>query len=163
MSEPGNRLALYDDLIRRFASAIRGAQLYAPNHPLIARNLEALLDTLGRLHASHPSLTIGVVGDEIIVADTPLPKAAAGLGELIRRLQAGGIERITIDQGVTVKELMAFMTAVGSLGPRAAGREPVDLPSLPHIRVGRISADPEQAEGIASDIAAIRRLYTDAT
>ena len=163
MSEPGNRLPLYDDLIRRFASAIRGAQLYAPNHPLIARNLEALLDTLGRLHASHPSLTIGVVGDEIIVADTPLPKAAAGLGELIRRLQAGGIERITIDQGVTVKELMAFMTAVGSLGPRAAGREPVDLPSLPHIRVGRISADPEQAEGIASDIAAIRRLYSDAT
>ena len=163
MSEPGNRLPLHDDLIRRFASAIRGAQLYAPNHPLIARNLEALLDTLGRLHASHPSLAIGVVGDEIVVADTPLPKAAAGLGELIHRLQAGGIERIIIDQGVTVEEIMVPVTAVGAIGPRATGGGPGDLPSLPHIRVGRISADPEQTRGIASDMATIRRLYSDAT
>ena len=142
---------------------IRGAQLYSPNHPLITRNLEALYDTLGQLHASQPSIAIGVVGDEIVVADTPLPKAAAALGELIRRLQAGGIERITIDQGVTVEELMAFVMAVGALNPRATAGEQADVPTLPHIRVGRISASQEQSGGISIDMAAIQRLYADAT
>ena len=159
MSEPTSRLPLYDDLVRRFASAIRGAQLYAPNHPLIARNLEALRTTLAQLHASQPSIAIGVVDDEIVVADTPLPKAAAALGELIRRLQAADIERITIDQGVTVEELMAFVTAVSGLSPRAAVTDQSEFPSLPHIRVGRIA---KQTEGIGVDVAAIRRLYADA-
>ena len=40
------RVQLADELLRRFASALRGAQLYAPTHPLVSRNTV-------RLHGSH--------------------------------------------------------------------------------------------------------------
>ena len=45
-------LALYDDLLRRFASGVRAAQLYAADHPLLGRNVEGLLAALKALHAA---------------------------------------------------------------------------------------------------------------
>ena len=162
MAEPTRRLPLYDDLARRFASALRGIQLYAPDHPLIIRNLEALLDALQQLFADDEAVAIGVVGGELVVADTPLPKAASTLGELLRRLQSGGIERITFKKGVTVDELGRFVRAVAASTHRASAEPDDALPQLPHISVGRIGSD-VRSGGIAQDIATIQRLYTDAS
>ncbi len=159
-----DRTPLYDDLIRRLASATRGCLLYAPGHPLIARNLDALLETLGQLHAGAPSVTIGVVGGQLVVADTPLPKTSATMGDLIRRLTVNGIERIVMDRGVTSGELDTFARAVAALPPKpepdAAPADPAR--GLAHIRVGRIT-DEQKTDGIQSDIEAIRQLYTKAT
>ncbi len=99
MAELSRRLPLYDDLARRFASALRGTQLYAADHPLIVRNLEALLDALEQLLKEDDMVAIGVVGGALVVSDTPLPKASATLGELLRRLQTAGIERVTFARG----------------------------------------------------------------
>jgi hypothetical protein len=163
VTDVAHRLPLYDDLARRFASTLRGTQLYAPNHPLILKNLEALLDTLTQLHMGTPSVSIGVVGSEIVVADTPLPKAAVNLGELLRRLQSGGIERITFDKGVTVDELLGFVQAIGALTHRAGSAATTEpLPAFPHITVGRIGVT-RRTEGIARDMATIQRLYANAS
>ena len=54
------RARLADELVRRLAAALRGAQLYAPDHPLVTRSLTALADTLTLAHATVPSLTIGI-------------------------------------------------------------------------------------------------------
>jgi putative nucleotidyltransferase with HDIG domain len=162
MTDPQDRAQLYDDLVRRLASAMRGAQLYASGHPLIARNLEALLATLRQLHAAQPSITVGLVGEQIVVADTPLPKTSATMGDLIRRLKGNGIERIVIERGATPAELDAFVRALAALGYKAdPGAPPDPAAGLEHIRVGRIKAD-EQVDGIQSDIAAIRQLYNKA-
>src|SRR5688572_3746220 len=99
------RARLADELVRRFAAALRGAQLYAPGHPLVVRNVASLIDTLQMVHASAPSIAIGIVGEELVVGDIPVPKAAENMGELMRRLQQGGIERIVIDRGVEAPEL----------------------------------------------------------
>ena len=37
-----------------------------------------------------PSITIGIVGDDLVVGDFPIPRAAETLGELMRRLQPVG-------------------------------------------------------------------------
>ncbi|MGH9313271.1 MAG: HD-GYP domain-containing protein [Vicinamibacterales bacterium] len=164
MADNQDRTTLYDDLIRRLASALRGSMLYAPGHPLIAKNLDALLETLRQLHSAGPSITIGVVGGQLVVADTPLPKTSATMGDLIRRLKANGIERILIDRGVTAGELDTFARAVGALPAKSEpGAAPADpAKGLSHIRVGRIT-DEQQTDGIQSDIEAIRRLYGKAT
>jgi putative nucleotidyltransferase with HDIG domain len=156
--------ALYDELLRRFASTLRGSLLYHPGHPLIAKNLDALLATLGQLHATSGSITIGVVGGQLVVADTPLPKTSAAMGDLIRRLHANGIERIVIDRGVTSAELDTFSRAIASLPAKPeAGAAPADpAKGLTHVRVGRITEE-QQADGIQSDIEAIRQLYSKAT
>jgi putative nucleotidyltransferase with HDIG domain len=159
-----DRAVLYDDLVRRLASALRGSLLYAPGHPLVAKNMDALLETLGQLHSAGPSVTIGVVSGQLVVADTPLPKTSATMGDLIRRLKVNGIERIVIDRGVTAGELDTFARAVAVLPAKVEpGAPPADpAKGLTHIRVGRIT-DEEKTDGIQSDIEAIRQLYAKAT
>ena len=156
MADTTDRVALYDDLLRKLASGIRGSQLYAPGHPLTARNLDALLAIIRQLQASQPSLTAGIVGGQLVVADTPMAKASAQMGDLIKKLQSQGIERVSFERGITAEELEGFMRLIAT----AAKAE--QFATLPHIKVGRISGQEQSTEGIQSDMAAIRRLYTSA-
>jgi putative nucleotidyltransferase with HDIG domain len=152
------RARLADELLRRLSAAIRGAQLYAPGHPLVTRSITALSETLSTAHTAHPSVTIGIVGDEIVVGDIPIPHAAETMGELIRRLHHAGIERIVIDRGVQSDEIMRLVETVSRSD---AGDQTAALSRLPHIRVGKLQMD-EQTETGVGDIATFRKLYDDA-
>ena len=157
MTNPSHgRLA--EELLRRLAAAVRSGQLYSKGHPIISRNLEALSAAVQQQHKQAPSLVMGLVGDEIIVDDQPMPKGE-NLGGLVRRLKAIAVERITFDRGVTADELSAFVDAVTTLEARTGG-EPAPFPTLPHIRVGRVSLG-DRAETGSTDIAAFRKLYSD--
>ena len=153
------RIALYDELLRRFASGVRAAQLYAPDHPLLARNIEGLLAALKSLHQHQPSIAIGIVGKELVVADTPMPKASSGMAELIKRLRDHEVERIAFDRGVTPEEAGRFVHAIAALGTKTGGEPTLQFP---HIHVGRITAEGKRQDGIGSDMAAIRQLYSNA-
>jgi putative nucleotidyltransferase with HDIG domain len=154
------RIAVYEELLRRFASGSRAAQLYASDHPLLARNVEGLLAALKTLHQGLPAVTIGIVDREFVVADTPLPKASVGMKDLIERLLANRVERISFERGVTPAETVDLMIAVARLPAKAGGPEPVW--NFPHIKTGRITSDEPGKDGIASDMAAIRQLYANA-
>jgi putative nucleotidyltransferase with HDIG domain len=154
MSVP-DRTRLAEDIARRLASAIRSAQLYAPAHPIVGRSLTALADVLTGALASTPSIAIGLVGDELIVGDTPVPRAIDTMGELLRRLQHASVERIVIDRGVEQAELTALIHAL--LQPD--GAEPA-MARLPHIRVGRL--DMERRVETSAEAATFRSLYDDA-
>ena len=157
MSVP-QRSRLADELSRRLAAAIRGAQLYAPAHPLVTRSARALIDTLTLVHQSTPSVAIGIVGQELVVGEVPVPRAAETMSELMRRLQQLGIERIVIDKGVEEAEIQQLVAVVaggdGSDSTAALGK-------LPHNRVGRLELE-EQISTSSGDIATFRRLYHDA-
>ena len=152
------RARLADELLKRLAAAVRSVQLYAPSHPLVVRGITALVDTLTIVHASMKSVAIGVVGDELVVADIPVGRAAETMGELIRRLKQAGIERIVIDNGVQADEVTRLVETLGS-GENLEQNNP--LSRLPHIRVGRLQVE-ERADTSAGDIATFRRLYDDA-
>ena len=158
-SETASKTPQYDEVLRRFASGVRAGQLYAREHPLLGKSVEGLLAALRPLLQTTPALTIGIVGDEIVVADTPMPKATASMGELIRRLKEQQIERISFDRGVTPEEILALMLAVAAMTGR---NTPTDAPlTFPHIRLGRITAEERREDGVSSDMAAIRRLYAN--
>jgi putative nucleotidyltransferase with HDIG domain len=159
MSDVQNRVAQYDELLRRVASGVRAAQLYAADHPLIGRNVEGLLAVLKSLHTLQASITVGIVGNHLVVSDTPLPKASSGMAELIRRLKENKIERISFERGITADETSAFMHAIAALGKNTATDTSL---TFPHIRVGRIVTEERVSDGISGDIAAIRQLYSKA-
>ena len=166
MIDQTRRLQFADDLLRRFAASLRGVQLYSAQHPLVARNIESLAETIRTLHSHEEALTIGIVGDELIVGDIPMPKASASMGELIRRVRAAGVERITIDRGVTTEEITSFIQMLGHPERMAAAAPPneasaSDPLATSHIRVGRVQVD-HKVEGSVTDTATIRRLYTEA-
>jgi putative nucleotidyltransferase with HDIG domain len=155
---PAERARLADELLKRLAAAVRGVQLYAPSHPLVIRSITALVDTLTIVHASMKSVAIGIVGEELVVADIPVPRAADTMSELIRRLKQTGIERIVIDNGVQADEVTHLVEGLGS-GERLEPNS--TLAQLPHIRVGRLQVE-DRADTSAGDIATFRRLYDDA-
>ncbi len=159
-TDAGARLALYEELLRRFASGTRAAQLYAADHPLLGRNVEGLLAALKTLQQQQPSIAVGIVDNEFVVADTPLPKASAGMTDLIDRLLVNKIERISFERGVTAEEVVGLMLAVAKLPTKAGGPEP--SLRFPHIRAGRITKEEAGRDGIVSDMAAIRQLYANA-
>ncbi len=170
MIDPVTRLRMADDFMRRLAAALRGAQLYAPGHPLVQRAFDGLNESLTGLLAELPSVAIGIIGQEIVVGDTPLPRAAESMGEMIRRLKSLGIERIVFDRGVTPDELATLALTIahperrpGQDGPGVEAADPLAvLAGLKHIRVGRIEVG-GVVEKSAADVATIRRLYADAS
>jgi putative nucleotidyltransferase with HDIG domain len=154
----GQRAKAAEELARRLAAALRGAQLYAATHPLVTRNVAALLEALTAAHATATSVTIGIVGDELVIGDTPIPRAAETMGELMRRLRQAGIERIVIDRGVESDEIARLVQVVSHA--ESSGDPTAALGQLPHIRVGRIQVE-KQVES-TGDMATVRRLYDDA-
>ena len=116
------RFQLADELLRRFAAALRSAQLYSKGHPIISRNLESLSAAIQLLHGLAPAVIIGLVGDEVIVDDMPIAKAEA-IGPLARRLQQSGIERITFEGLISERlgdTLTAFDQALADAGIQAS-------------------------------------------
>jgi putative nucleotidyltransferase with HDIG domain len=154
---PVPRAQLADELLRRFAAALRATQLYSKGHPLITQNLGSLMAAVQLVHGQQPSTVIGIVDDRVIVDEAP--SKADGLSGLVKRLRQIGVERITIDRGVTAEELATLVDTVSTLEPRSDA-EPPAFPALPHIRVGRITVG-QRSEG-ANDIATFKRLYTEA-
>jgi putative nucleotidyltransferase with HDIG domain len=166
--EGARQLRFAEDLIRRLAGGIRAAQLYAPGHPLVQRSFDALSETIGQILVDQQSIAVGFIELEIVVGDTPIPRAAENFGELIRRLQQLQIERIAFERGVTNEEIATLLLTIahperkpGQAAPGAAAADAAaTLQSLTHIRVGRINLD-ERVEASSADVATIRRLYTD--
>jgi putative nucleotidyltransferase with HDIG domain len=164
------RLRAADDFVRKLAAALRASQLYAPSHPLVQRAFDTLNEALNQLLTDQQTIAVGIIGQEIIVGDVPLPRAAESMGEMIRRLKQLGIERIAFDRGVTPEEVQTLALTIahperrpGESGPGVEAADPLGvLNSLPHVRVGRIQTE-EKKEASAADIATIRRLYADAS
>src|SRR5512136_180939 len=157
---------LADDLVRRLASALRGAQLYSSGHPLVGRNINAFADAVGVFLSQQPAVTIGLLGDEVVVDDAPVPKAAGVLGEIKTRLQSRGVQRVTIQHGVEPSEIRALVAALNNPdAPDSHGVTLKHLPDgsfeMPHVRVGRILIE-ERLEASVADMATIRRLYEEA-
>jgi putative nucleotidyltransferase with HDIG domain len=155
-----SRAHLADELLRRFAAAVRSAQLYSAGHPIIARNLEALTDAVRAIHAFQPLAVIGIVGTDVIVDEMPMAKTDT-LGPLVRRLQQSGVERLSIEAGVAPDELGAFIEALIAAEPRSGDDAATPFPPLAHIRIGRVTVERSREEHL-TDIATIRRLYNDA-
>jgi putative nucleotidyltransferase with HDIG domain len=157
---------LADDLIRRLASAVRGAQLYTSGHPLVGRNINAFAEAVGVFLSQQPAVTIGLIGDEVVVDDAPVPKAAGVLGEIRTRLQNRGVQRVTIQHGVEPGEIRALVAALNNpdtthIHGVALKRLPDGSFEMPHVRVGRILIE-ERVEASIADMATIRRLYDEA-
>ena len=151
------RIRLVDEVVRRLAAALRAVTLYAPGHPLVQRSINSFAEVLNIMHSSSPAVTIGIVGEDLVVQDTPIPRAAENMEKLVRQFRQAGIERIVIDKGVDVAELMELAQTLGS--PVSTPESSANLNKLKKIRVGRLQLEEEQP---TADIETYRKLYNDA-
>jgi putative nucleotidyltransferase with HDIG domain len=151
-----------EDLLRRFGAALRGAQLYAPGHPLVTRNVAGFTDVVQRLLEDMPTVSIAFLGDEVIIGDLPMPRNANTFGELAAKLKSRGVERVSVDKGATIDELVATVDALCRRLQSAGDPNDVPFPDLPHVRVGLVRVD-ERTQASLADMATIRKLYSQAS
>ena len=97
------RLRAADEFMRRLAAALRAAQLYAPSHPLVQRSFTGLNESLTQLLTDDASIAIGVIGQEVIVGDIPLPKAAETIDAISARCSRNPAGR---SQAAAIKNVM---------------------------------------------------------
>src|SRR5262249_22078628 len=126
-----------EELVRRLAAALRATELYAPNHPLIQRGIDALnVAAAGAPHAA-PPIVVSFIGDEIVVDAGRLQKGSATLAGLARDLRERDVEKVTFARGVSKEDLRVL---VGILSDR---KTPGPLPDrlalrgVRHITLGR--------------------------
>jgi len=155
------RVQLADDLLRRFAAALKGAQLYTASHPLVRRNTDAFAESLALVIGQQRSLTLGVVGGEFVVGDVPVPKASGTMSDLLRRLRRAGVERIVVDHDVPRDEIVGLVTALASLDRQIEQDAAAALPTFPHIQIGRIQVA-QRVDTSLADTNAVRAAYKDA-
>jgi putative nucleotidyltransferase with HDIG domain len=154
------RIQMAEELLRAFSATMRSLQLYSKGHPIINRNISALSTAIQLLHAMESEIVIGLVGNEVIVDDTPVSKAET-LGAIAKRLRDAGIERITIERGVTADELTGFAEAVAALERVAEASDIATAFDFKHIRVGRVVVE-QKVDADASDMSTIRKMYSEA-
>jgi len=167
MMERTQRLQHYADIVQRLSGALRAANLYSISHPSVGEHVRALLEAIQRLHKAEASVLIGFIGGEVIADDTPLLAVTAYRTELIRYMQALGINRVLLDRGVTLDELTEFVRAVAQpsasalrAGPEAGGSDTdVDFLRLAHVRAGRIPVD-TTAGNWGSSAVTMRQIYS---
>jgi putative nucleotidyltransferase with HDIG domain len=159
---PQRRQSLIEELLRRFGAALRAAQLYAPGHPLVERNVVAFTDAVSRLLDDMPSISMALVADEVVVGDVPMTRNAATLGDLFVKLKARGVERVSIDKGVTVDELVTTIDTLSRRLKSAGDPNEVPFPNLSHVRIGLVRVE-QRTQTTLADMTTIRKLYARAS
>jgi len=157
MAEPN--ATPHEDLVRRLAAAIRGATLYAPNHPLVQRGVDALAGlcaAIGQRRAD--PIVIGFIGDEVVVNSERLPRSAAALVGFARDMREREIEKITIQRGVTTEELRTFIFELPDRRATIPLATRLQQKGVSRIAIGRLTVEKEEDEGNTGIVAA-RKIY----
>jgi putative nucleotidyltransferase with HDIG domain len=106
-----------------------------------------------------PSVVVGLVGDDFVADGTPLPGSASNVG-LARLLRERGVEKITLNRGVTRSELAALATELGTRGDAETFVDRLAARGVSRLVIGRLNV--EEDEAVSTGVAAARRVYTDA-
>jgi len=162
MSDDARRVRMAEELLRHFAASAKAVQLYSTDHPIVARAVEQLAETLERAHVEAADVVLGIVDHQIVVDGVPLP-GVHGSVDTVDRFRAIGVERIAFDRGVTGDELLTFVRELAASQARQddGGEERLAALSSVHIHVGRLHVQQRMESG-HSDIRAIQRSYRNA-
>jgi len=146
-----------EELIRRLAAALRGTELYSPNHPLVQRGVDAFTSAATERLQGAPSVVIGFIGDEVVVDGTSLPRGSASLIGFARDLRDRGIEKITLSRGLSRAEVGALLSVFGDRASRTPLPDRLAAKGVRNVTLGRIVVD--EVSDDQAGIAAARRVY----
>ena len=125
-----------EELVRRLAAGLRAAELYAPQHPLVQRSVQALASASAAFLTDAPSVVIGFIGDDVVVNDARLGKGSASLTGFVRGLRDREIEKITFHRGITAEEVKTFLEVLADRRAKAPVDERLAAAGVRRIAIG---------------------------
>ncbi|HEY7791308.1 MAG TPA: HD domain-containing phosphohydrolase [Vicinamibacterales bacterium] len=148
-----------DDIVRRLAASLRAAELYSVTHPLVQRSVGGLAGSCATALESAPSVTVGFIGDEVVVDQIRLAKSSASLAGFVRGLRDREIDKITFARGITAEELRRFIEILAERGSAGSLAQRVTR-EMRHVTIGRIVVEDDEDQQVG--IAAARQVYNTA-
>jgi putative nucleotidyltransferase with HDIG domain len=147
----------HDELVRRLASGLRSSELYAANHPLVQRSIDALASAAAAYLTDDSSVVVGFIGDDVVVNDTRLGKGSASLTGFVRALRDKEIEKITLHRGVTREDVKTFLEELAIRGSRTNVADRVASRGVRRIAIGKLAIEETPQDDVGIDAA--RRVY----
>lgn len=145
-------------LVRRMAAAVRSSAIYGTEHPIALRGiagLTAALDT--HLRHTH-QVTIGFLGDDVLIERTRL-RASANLQGLVRQFRDLKVEKISLSKGMRPDDMRHLVELIAERSDQPFG-ERLLASGIQGVGVGLI--EPEEPDAETLGVAAARHVYTAA-
>jgi len=116
------------ELISHIMTALSNCALYSGEHPIVSEYAEKAMGLLETLYQDD-SLSITLLGNSLVLNDSPLNERNTHLENFIKRLRRKGLERIVIKRGVELGEFKIFLSRMAS---------ETTVTSTPHMAVGMV-------------------------
>src|SRR5258705_5252173 len=149
-----------EDLAPRITTAVRGADLYSPTHPLVQRGIDNLVASAQEALQRSASVIVGFIDDEIVVDGIRLPRGTAALVGFARDLREREIEKITITRGISREYISAFVAALGDRKSKVPLADQLAARGVRNITLGRVVVEDVSDE--QAGISAAKRVYATA-
>lgn len=126
-------------LVTQLNAAITKTHLYSPDHPEVNRSVAGAYDGLTDLLEHLPSVTLILVGDQLVVNDKPIKSGGSPVEKFVQILRQRGAERITFVKGISKSDLAKWVENLAA----------PDMPPLhsgPFIRLGKVKVESAQED-----------------
>jgi HD-GYP domain-containing protein (c-di-GMP phosphodiesterase class II) len=101
-------------LIAHIAAAINVRALYSGAHPRVAQAVQSVLDDLTAALAGRESVTLFIVGDDLIADDRPLRRSGIYQQNFVQALRRRRVERLTLVRGLDAAECLQFVSVMAA-------------------------------------------------
>lgn len=142
MSSSHDNTDLYHFLTQLNAVVIN-MHLYAAEHPQAERYLSSAFHSLQGLLRILPEITLMLIGDDMVVNNTPLLIGRLNLSNFHRLLNERGVERLSFLHGVTEGEFQQFIRGLAS-------QKDAGIRSSQCIKIGKVELRAKR-EGLPGD------------
>ncbi|PIS37876.1 MAG: hypothetical protein CO150_00690 [Nitrospirae bacterium CG_4_9_14_3_um_filter_53_35] len=142
-SEPAENLG------KAFSSLCRSFTLYPSNHPLIKDGTHRLLEILRELLSETDRVTVGFLGNDLMVLGKQLRHIEGSIPGLNRLVQERGIEKIVFLSGVDEHEIIQFFSVFSAGKEKEQDKRPENRlrqGEWPHILSGRFKFEASVAD-----------------
>ena len=119
------------NIISQLTAAITNLRLYLHVHSLVSQHLEKAYSELSHLLQIKNTVTIFLLGEELILNNRSLFAAGQSVEKFVRILREKGVERITFLSGMTLLEFEGLIQDLGS-------KEKGSVRAWPNIKLGRV-------------------------
>lgn len=109
--------SLLGDLVQLF----QAVAVYPESHHLVLEPLSRLHRRLQEEAKRLGKLTIGFLGDQVVIDQIPFLATTTGVRRLIRKMTERGIEKVVVDAEIESAELKRFVTWVACGAPEEPG------------------------------------------
>ena len=134
------KVAQYAKLVKVFGFVLNQYRFYSEKHPAAQTAVRKFLTSLEEVLASESTLTLGSVGEQLIINELPLDPKKNGVAGILKECQHFGIESLTFEQGADADEIISLFKMMAlppkTLEEKGGFTQVFKMANLQHIRLG---------------------------